>query len=266
MYNPPAYLWVITLVGVIGIPGLTCLVLYRGAAGAGLPRRQTRLIGVVSVVLLGGWFTISGVIAGHGGYDTPLGQQPPWLPIAFAGTLIALLAATRIPPAARTLAAPGTLGGLHLPHTFRVAGVAFLITMALGHLPALFALPAGLGDIATGIAAPFVARNLARGEGYRGAVWFNALGIADLVVALTLGGLTSFQLITVTPSAQAIAELPLALIPTAAVPLLLTLHITALRQLAARNRRVLTGSVATSVTSSATAVGDPPGLNALPGK
>jgi hypothetical protein len=40
---------------------------------------------------------------------------------------------------------------LELPHTFRVAGVAFLLLMALGHLPALFALPARLGDIATGI-------------------------------------------------------------------------------------------------------------------
>jgi hypothetical protein len=43
---------------------------------------------------------------------------------------------------------------LELPHTPRVAGVAFLLYMALGHLPALFALPAGLGDIAAGIAAP----------------------------------------------------------------------------------------------------------------
>jgi hypothetical protein len=41
---------------------------------------------------------------------------------------------------ARALAAPGTASRLELPHTFRVAGVAFLITMALGHLPALFAL------------------------------------------------------------------------------------------------------------------------------
>jgi hypothetical protein len=49
---------------------------------------------------------------------------------------------------------------LELPHTPRVAGVAFLLYMALGHLPALFALPAGLGDIAAGIAAPLVARKL----------------------------------------------------------------------------------------------------------
>ena len=71
--------------------------------------------------------------------------------------------------------------------------------MALGHLPALFALPAGLGDITTGLAAPLVARRLTRGDGRRGAWWFNAFGITDLVVALTLGALTGFRLINVTP-------------------------------------------------------------------
>lgn len=227
MSDTPAYLWVVTLIGMIGIPGLTSVVLYQGTRD----HRRALVIGVSSAVLLGGWFTISGVIAAHGWYVAKLGSQPPWLPIAFFGALLAMLAATAIPSVARALAAPGTLSRLHLPHTFRVAGVTFLITMALGHLPALFALPAGLGDIAVGIAAPFVARDLARGTGHRAAVRFNILGIADLVVALTLGSLTAFQIIAVTPTAQAIAELPLALIPTAAVPLLLALHITSLRKL-----------------------------------
>ena len=53
----------------------------------------------------------------------------------------------------------------------------FLLTMALGHLPALFALPAGLGDIAAGIAAPLVARRLAQGTGRRAALWFKKPGI-----------------------------------------------------------------------------------------
>lgn len=227
MPDTPAYLWAITLIGMIGIPGLTSVVLYRGTRD----HRRALVVGVSSAVLLGAWFALSGVIAAHGWYVAKLGTQPPWLPIAFLAALLAMLGATAIPSVARAIAAPGTLGRLHLPHAFRVAGVAFLITMALGHLPALFALPAGLGDIAVGIAAPFVARDLARGTGHRAAVRFNILGIADLVVALTLGSLTAFQIVAVTPTAQAIAELPLALIPTAAVPLLLALHITALRGL-----------------------------------
>ncbi|MGH3293070.1 MAG: hypothetical protein ACRDP7_14790, partial [Trebonia sp.] len=118
------------------------------------------------------------------------------------------------------------------PHTFRVVeGAAFLLTLALGHLPGLFALPAGLGDIAAGIAAPLVALRLAHGTGRRAALWFNAFGMTDLVTALTLGTLTGFQLVNVTPSGAAISELPLALIPTAAVPLLFALHVTSVSAL-----------------------------------
>jgi hypothetical protein len=109
--------------------------------------------------------------------------------------------------------------------------VAFLIIMALGHLPALFALPAGLGDIATGIAAPLVARKPAQGTGRRAALWLNAFGMTDLVVALALGALVGFQLIHTAPSGAPISGLPLALIPTAEVPLLLALHITSVSAL-----------------------------------
>ena len=115
------------------------------------------------------------------------------LPIAVAGFFGTLLALRRIPVAARALAAPGQASRLEYPHLFRVEGVAFLIIMALGHLPALFALPAGLGDIAAGIAAPLVAYRLARGTGHRAARWHNAFGMTDLAVALTLGALTGFR-------------------------------------------------------------------------
>ena len=115
-------------------------------------------------------------------------------------------------------------------------GLAFLLTMALGHLPALFALPAGVGDIAAGIAAPLVARGLAQGTGRRAALWFNAFGLTDLVTALVLGGLTGFQLVNVTPSAAPLSALPLALIATAAVPLLFALHVTSVPALARASR------------------------------
>ena len=50
--------------------------------------------------------------------------------------------------------------------------------------------------------------------------------MTDLISALTLGALTGYALVSVTPSGAPISELPLALIPTAAVPLLFALHIT----------------------------------------
>jgi hypothetical protein len=227
MYDLPAYLWAITIAGPTAVAALTCVVLYGGAMRAGLGGRRAALLAGAAAVLFGGWLTASAVIAGNGWYHTL-----PWFPVAVTGYLGLLLALRRIPVVARALSAPGMASRLELPHTPRVAGVAFLLYLALGHLPALFALPAGLGDIAAGIAAPLVACRLAQGTGRRAALWFNAFGMTDLVTALTLGALTGFQLLNITPSGAPISELPLALIPTAAVPLLFALHITSVSALA----------------------------------
>ncbi|MGH3628446.1 MAG: hypothetical protein ACRDRL_13550 [Sciscionella sp.] len=231
MYDPPAYLWVLIIAGTSAIAVATCVALYGGAMRANLGRRRAALLAGAGAVLLGGWLAASAVIAGHGWYDTRLSQVPS-LPAAAAGFLAVLLALSRIPVAARALAAPSMPSRLLRPHSFRVAGVFFLLYLAFGHLPALFALPAGLGDIAAGIAAPLAARKLARGTSRAAALWFNAFGITDLVVAGALGALTGYQLLNVTPSAVPISELPLALDPTVTVPLLLALHVTSIITLA----------------------------------
>jgi hypothetical protein len=234
VYDQPSYVWALVLIGVIGIPATTSVMLYRGAMVAGLSRRTATAVASVAAAVLGGWLLASGLLARAGVYHQPSGQAAPWFGVAFAGTLLALLAATRIPPVTRILAAPGTAARLTLPHTLRVVGVTFLIVMAQGHLPAIFALPAGLGDIATGLAAPFVARRLAHGGGRTRAVWFNLLGILDLVVALTVGflaGLGPWRPLEVTPSTEPLSLLPLALVPTVAVPLAVALHLVSLRRL-----------------------------------
>ncbi|HEV8651630.1 MAG TPA: hypothetical protein VG276_20110 [Actinomycetes bacterium] len=191
-------------------------------------------LGVAAAAVLGGWLVTSGLLARAGVYHQASGQAAPWFGVASAGTLTGLLAATRIPVVARILAAPGTPARLALPHTLRVVGVTFLIVMALGHLPAAFALPASLGDIAVGVAAPLVARRLARGSGHSRAMWFNLFGILDLVVALSIGflaGLGPWRPLEVTPSTEPLSLLPLALVPTVAVPLAIALHIVSLRRL-----------------------------------
>jgi hypothetical protein len=151
----------------------------------------------------------------------------------------------------RILADPGTPARLAWPHTLRVLGGVFLIVLALDKLPAVFAIPAGLGDIAVGVAAPFVAWRLAsgtdRGGAVRSAVWFNILGIVDLAVAVSIGflaGLGPTRLLQVTPSTEALTLLPLALIPTTAVPLAVALHLVSLRRLTLqlRDHRTVNGS------------------------
>ena len=89
--------------------------------------------------------------------------------------------------------------------------------------------------MATGLAAPFVAWELVRGRGRRLAVGFNVFGLAGLIAA-TLGVLLGLGLFAVEPTTEILAFLPLALVPTVAVPVAITLHIVSLRQLRAGAR------------------------------
>jgi len=230
VYDLPTYVWALVLAGAIGIPAATCAMLYRSAIAARVGRRAATAVTTTTAAVLGGWLVVSGLLARAGVYRQGPGEEVPWFLVAVAGTLIALLLATLIPLISRILADPGTPARLALPHSLRVVGASFLIVMALGHLPAPFAMSAGLGDIAIGVAAPFVALQLARGTGRAGAVLFNVLGMLDLLVAGTLGFLL-FQLVEITPSTAPLFLLPLALIPTVAVPLALTLHIVSLGRL-----------------------------------
>ncbi|NBD26486.1 hypothetical protein [Paenibacillus glycinis] len=233
MFELPVYVWIITLAGAIGIATMTCVVLYRGAIGAGLSRRRITVFISIKALALGGWFIISAIFAANGGYRVQPGELGfPWLPTAVVVFLGSLFALTFVPTARKILNEPSMTGTFMQPHGFRVVGVVFLIAMGMGYLPAAFAIPAGVGDIAVSIATPFVVRKLARGTGRRAALWFNALGIADLMLALVLGALVAYGFFPGSTFARAISELPLVLIPTAAVPILFVLHIRSLFSLA----------------------------------
>lgn len=121
---------------------------------------------------------------------------------------------------------------------WRWGGLGFLSLYAHGVLPALFALPAGLGDMAIGVSAPWILLRLVRNPSFvasrRYMIW-NILGIVDFVVAVSTGilssgffhGITTFNgNVTTGPMAQ----LPLILIPAYMVPLFTMLHLTALFQ------------------------------------
>ncbi|MGH2942466.1 MAG: MFS transporter, partial [Solirubrobacteraceae bacterium] len=120
---------------------------------------------------------------------------------------------------------------------YRVVGGLFLIAYLQDDMPAQFALPAGIGDVLVGIAAPFVAVRLARDGAERArpavAAWCT-LGILDLAVAVTCGFLTApgaFQQLALDEPNAAITSYPLVLIPTFAVPVSFVLHVYVLARL-----------------------------------
>ena len=137
---------------------------------------------------------------------------------------------------------------------WRWAGLHFLFLYASGVLPGLFAIPAGLGDMAVGITAPWIVLGLVRNPSFaasRRYVLWNILGIFDFVVAVSMAVLCSGLFpgmnglignITTAPMSQ----LPSVLTPAYIVPFFTMLHLTALlqaRQLArsGKSARVLNG-------------------------
>ncbi len=62
-----------------------------------------------------------------------------------------------------------------------------MLSQARGVLPAIFALPAGYGDMAIGATATLVAWQLATPSHRHSFIFWQALGIADLVAAVSLG-------------------------------------------------------------------------------
>ena len=246
MSTLPIYVWAIVLVGLIGTTATICVMLFRGALAAGSSRRAGTTVAVVAGTAWASWVLVSVALADAGVYRFAPAKAQPWLPAAMTVSIAAVLLASRVPAVSRILGQPDALWRLTVPQIFRVEGVTFLIVMALGKLPAVFALPAGLGDIAIGLEAIYVARSLARGVVGRRAVWFNILGLLDLAVATVIGVTAApgvAHLLSLSPSTAQIGLLPLVLIPTTVVPLAVALHVLSLRKLAVtRTLAATTGS------------------------
>jgi hypothetical protein len=130
--------------------------------------------------------------------------------------------------------------------TWRIVGFTFVLLEAHGVLPAVFALPAGYGDMFIGLSAAFAAWKLATPR-YRNAfILWQLLGITDLVVAVILGT-TAVQIDPHGPSTAPMSVLPLSLIPTFLVPLFVMLHLICIAQ--ARSWKIAAQSTGQTTTA-----------------
>ena len=125
---------------------------------------------------------------------------------------------------------------------YRVVGSVFLAGGLNGSQPAVFALPAGIGDVLTGLFAVPAAMALAAGtaEGRTAAIIWNIFGLADFAVAVTLGMITSpgpLQLIVPNVPSIGAGAYPNVLTPAFVVPSSILLHALSLRQLIRRRVR-----------------------------
>lgn len=124
----------------------------------------------------------------------------------------------------------------------RVTGGSFLILYALGLLPGIFAIPAGLGDIATGTLAIPVAYFYYKQKSWSRtvAVVWNYVGLAELLMLVPLGILTSpsqFQQLALHAPNYLTTNWPVVLAPTVMVPSGILMHFYSLAMLK-RDRQV----------------------------
>ena len=125
---------------------------------------------------------------------------------------------------------------------YRVFGSVFLVGWAGGAIPGVFALPAGIGDLITGLLAMPVAISLAAGTPgvRRAALAWNVFGLVDFAVAVSIGLMIApgpLQVIVPRiPNATA-GIYPTVMIPAFAVPSSILLHALSLRQLIRRRAR-----------------------------
>jgi hypothetical protein len=228
--------------GRVFILGGILLGLWLALQQTSLDRRDRTVTWLAVVLPLLAWYFAIWQFARTGGFEHRFTVGGTTLtPIPFA-ILLPLLVALPLLIRSRRMAAvvdavsPAWLVGFQV---YRVLGYVFLVRWAAGELPAVFALPAGIGDVLVGVLAVPAAlylRSGARG-GWSAAYAWNLLGILDLATAIAIGALTSTGRLPVAIANIATSTFPLVMIPAFAVPLSLILHGLSLWQLMRRSRR-----------------------------
>lgn len=192
------------------------------------------------VLVVGGlWLVAALALSLSGSLQTPEGTAPFKLLTAAGTPILGFVLWYRGSAALRAWVLGLDPQFLVVPQAWRVVGGVFLVLLAFGLLPGLFAWPAGVGDIAVGVTAPAVALGLARRPGFRasrGFVAWNLLGIIDLIVAVGAGTLASGVVpgLVEGVTTQAMDSWPLSMIPGFFVPLFVILHLAAIAQARAR--------------------------------
>jgi len=182
------------------------------------------------------WFALILAIGATGALS-PAGGGAPALGLTVVLPIVALVWAYFALPSVRKAMAAAPLPALIAVHAIRLLGFTFIVLYAEGRLPAPFAPSAGLGDMFIGATALPLAWAATRfGARVRPLVFlWNALGVADLVVALTLGPLSApgpLQVFVGPPDASPMTTLPWLIIPGFLVPCLMFLHVVIFARLA----------------------------------
>jgi hypothetical protein len=184
-------------------------------------------------IVLAAWLAVVLALGANGAFVAPRGTPPLALLIGFVAPILSAVLAFRLSARFRAWVLAIEPRALVSVQAWRFGGLEFITLYAYGILPGFFAWPAGLGDMAIGLTAPWVLTRLTASSAFvssRAFVRWNLLGLLDLFVAVSLGAIGGFlnsgDAVTTAP----MAALPLVLIPVFLVPLFILMHFALLAQ------------------------------------
>ncbi|MEL6745941.1 MAG: hypothetical protein AAFO68_10825, partial [Pseudomonadota bacterium] len=159
-----------------------------------------------------------------------LGRTPFYLAIIFAPVAMYILARTASATRRATIDNVPTqlLVGSQF---YRVAGFTFYLGFLGGLYPAEIAFPAAIFDVFIGITALPLAYLLIRRPMRAVLIGWNAIGLFDFLLAISLVLLSVYGLVTLTPAPSALGQLPSILTAVFAVPFGIIIHLELFRRL-----------------------------------
>jgi len=118
-------------------------------------------------------------------------------------------------------------GVLVILHSWRMVGMGFLFLYAYDLLPGLFAWLAGAGDMLAALGAVLIGTTLLKGKEVSRATLlkWNTFGLLDFMVAVIVGTVLRSTYLGGAVNTDAMAQLPLSLVPTVVVPLYIITHL-----------------------------------------
>ena len=197
-------------------------------------RDRDKVLNAFAIALIG-WFLAATVSAWLGAYRAAPGTMPTIQYALLTPIIIGAWLIWRSPIVGLIIDAipQQWLVGVQV---FRVLGGTFLVLYAMSEMPGVFAWPAGVGDLLVGVLAGVIAAAYARAPRVNPdlVMWWNILGLTDLIIAVATGIASSPSRIQVTAFDQPnvlITLFPLVLVPAFLVPLWILLHIASLTKL-----------------------------------
>ena len=183
------------------------------------------------------WFVLILALALSGSFEAAVGEKPVEILLAVAVPVIVFCVSYMSIKVFQDWILKLDIRPIILLHSWRMIGLGFVFLYFYDQLPALFALPAGIGDAIAAIGALFIGIALFKQKSNVSRKWiysWNTFGLMDFILAVSLGVATRTDEMLYSASqvgSDIMGTFPLVMIPGFAVPFYIITHLIIYAQL-----------------------------------